>query len=152
MRASANLKGAGLSLLHPSVSLLAASLLGVQKISNVLVEKLVLPVRTFQWEDFDGDTVKQGMRLIIQGIPKVVQSFSDNLFLSKILQAFSVDAIPFIEGSGTIAPNDLPGCVGEEALVQRISRALVSGERQSCVCVCVCECVCMHICMCGRAL
>ena len=69
MRASANLKGAGLSLLHPSIRLLAASLLGVQKISNVLVEKLDLPVRPFQWDDFDGDTVKQGMRYVIKGIP-----------------------------------------------------------------------------------
>lgn len=152
VRASANLKGAGLSLLHPSISLLAASLLGVQKISNVLVEKLDLPVRTFQWDDFDGDTVKQGMRLIIQGISEVVQLYSGNLFLSKILHSCFVVVISFIEGSGTIAPNDLPGCVGEEALVQRISRALVSGERQSCVCVCVCVCVCMHIRMCGRAL
>ena len=69
VRASANLKGAGLSLLHPSIRLLAASLLGVQKISNVLVEKLDLPVRPFQWDDFDGNTVKQGMQYVIKGIP-----------------------------------------------------------------------------------
>jgi hypothetical protein len=139
VRASANLKDAGLSLLHPSISLLAASLLGVQKISNVLVEKLDLPVRPFQWDDFDGDTVKQGMRYIAQGIPEVLQSFSGTLFLFTILHAFSVVVILFIEGSGTIAPSDLPGCVEEEALVQRISRALVSGERLTLyyhVCVC----------------
>ena len=65
VRASADLKGCGLSLLHPSISLLAASLLGVRKITDVIVEKLELPLRPFHWDDFDGDTVKhQGMRFL----------------------------------------------------------------------------------------
>ena len=69
VRANADLEGCGLSLLHPSISLLAASLLGVQKISNVLVERLELPVRPFDWDDFDGDTVKQqGIRYALSGI------------------------------------------------------------------------------------
>jgi hypothetical protein len=65
VRAKDRLGAAGLFLLHPSISLPTAEVLGVYRISTVFVEKLYLPLSVFPEEWTGGDSSGEDLKRFI---------------------------------------------------------------------------------------